>query len=123
MAPVWLGIICVLVDLVIWGGIAVTFLVWPRKAQAFAMRMLKDRPWNPLFGRPTPETVYANVIICGILSVIPTIGLVSVLVKLIRQAWNSKLKPVQTNTWDCRRVVTRTLLRPGQPKINSPKNQ
>jgi hypothetical protein len=89
MAPVWLWIIYVLVFLVIWGGIAVTFLVWPRKVQAFAMRMLKDRRPHPLFGPPTPESVYANIIICGIGSIIPTIILVSVLVKLIRQAWNS----------------------------------
>jgi hypothetical protein len=88
MAPVWLGIIYSLVFLVIW-GIAVTFLVWPRKVQAFAMRMLKDRPAHPLFGPPTPESIYANIIICGIGSIIPTIILIRVLIKLIGQAWNS----------------------------------
>jgi hypothetical protein len=89
MDPVWLGIIYSLLFLVIWGGIAVTFLVWPRKVQAFAMRMLKGRPAHPLFGPPTPESIYANIIICGIGSIIPTIVLLRVLIKLICQAWNS----------------------------------
>ena len=89
MAPAWIGIIYVLMALVIFGGMAVTFLIWPRKVQDFAMRTLKDRAWNPLFGPPTPESVYANVIICGILSIIPTIYLISVLAKLIREVWNS----------------------------------
>lgn len=89
MAPVWLSIIYGVVALVIFGGTAVMSLVWPRKVQAFAMRMLKDRPAHPLFGRPTPESVYANIIICGVGSIIPTIILIRGLVELIWKAWNS----------------------------------
>jgi uncharacterized iron-regulated membrane protein len=89
MAPLWLRIIYCLVALAIFGGIAVTFLVWPRKVQAFAMRMSKDRPVHPLFAPPTPESVYTNIIICGVGSIIPTIVIIKVLVELIGQAWNS----------------------------------
>ena len=89
MAPVWLRIIYCVVALVIFGGTAVMNLVWPRKVQAFVMRMLKDWRPHPLFGPPTPESVYSNIIICGIGSIVPAIILISVLVELIRQAWNS----------------------------------
>jgi hypothetical protein len=89
MAPEWLRIFYTLVALIMLGGVAVTNLVWPRKVQAFAMWMLKDRRPHPLFGPRTPEIVYANIIICGIGSIIPTIILIRVLIELIYQVWKS----------------------------------
>jgi hypothetical protein len=87
MAPLWLRIIYTLVGLVVFGGIAVTNLVWPSKVQAFATRMSKGMPPHPLFGSRTPDM--ATVIVCGIGCAISTIILIYVLIKLILQAWGS----------------------------------
>jgi hypothetical protein len=80
MAPLWLRIIYTLVALVIFGGIAVTNLVWPHKVQAFATRMSKDMPRTP--DVPT-------IIFCGIGAAISTTILIYVLIKLILQACGS----------------------------------
>lgn len=87
MAPLWLRIIYFFVFTIIWCGITVPCLVWPRKTQEFAMRMLKDRRPHPLFGKPTPETVYADIIGTGIVGLIGTFVLIYVWVKLILEAW------------------------------------